>query len=131
MNNIIPEKTAGRGKTEVTDENTAVTLGSGSLRVFATPAMILLIENTAAKSVEKFLDDGFTTVGSLINVKHLSPSPVGSEITCETTAVMQDRAKIVFEAKVFDGAGLIGEGTHERFIVNKEKFTQKAEAKIQ
>lgn len=129
MYNIIPMGTLGSGETTVSEKNTAKTLGSGGLDVFATPAMILLMENTAAESVAKFLDENFSTVGTKIDIKHLSPSPIGAKITCNTKVISQDRAKIEFEVKAFDNAGLIGEGKHERFIIDKENFMKKAMAK--
>ena len=79
MYNIIPMGTLGSGETTVSEKNTAKTLGSGGLDVFATPAMILLMENTAAESVAKFLDENFSTVGTKIDIKHLSPSPIGAK----------------------------------------------------
>lgn len=129
MNNEIPAGTPGRQEITVTAENTAKALGSGTLEVFATPAMICLMENTAAKSVEKYLDSGFTTVGSSVDAKHLSPSPVGMKIVCETEIVSQNGAKITFSATVYDEKGVIGKGTHERFVVNSEKFMKKAYGK--
>ena len=119
----------GKQTITVTEEKTAQAMGSGTHPVFATPAMIALMENTASKSVEAKLDEGAGTVGTLINVKHVAATPVGMEVTCETKLVEVDRKRLVFEVKAYDAAGVIGEGTHERFIIDNERFLAKAEAK--
>lgn len=115
----------------VTNENTAKSVGSGTLSVFATPAMIALIEETAWKSVTPFLEEGFTTVGTLLNVKHLSPTPLNMFVRCETELVEIYGRRLKFEANVYDDTGLIGTGIHERFIVNADKFQIKADEKSQ
>lgn len=114
----------------VTEQQTAKDLGSGELAVFATPCMIALMENTAYKSVQPFLDPGQGTVGTLLNVKHLAATPVGMEVRCETKLIEIDRKRLVFEVKAFDACGLIGEGTHERFVIDNQKFMQKANGKL-
>ena len=119
----------GKQTITVTEEKTAQAMGSGTLPVFATPAMIALMENTASKSVEAKLDEGAGTVGTLINVKHVAATPVGMDVTCETKLVEVDRKRLVFEVKAYDAAGVIGEGTHERFIIDNERILAKAEAK--
>lgn len=119
----------GKQTITVTEDKTAKVMGSGMLPVYATPAMIALMENTAALSVADELEDGSGTVGTLINVKHLSATPVGMEVTCETKLIEVDRKRLVFEVKAYDAAGVIGEGTHERFIIDNEKFMAKAEGK--
>ena len=116
----------GKQTITVTEEKTAQAMGSGTLPV---SAMIALMENTASKSVEAKLDEGAGTVGTLINVKHVAATPVGMEVTCETKLVEVDRKRLVFEVKAYDAAGVIGEGTHERFIIDNERFLAKAEAK--
>ena len=113
----------------VTEDKTAQAKGSGTLPVFATPAMIALMENTAYKSVADELEEGAGTVGTLMNVKHVAATPVGMEVTCETKLIEVDRKRLVFEVKAYDAAGVIGEGTHERFIIDNERFLAKAEAK--
>ena len=117
----------GKQTITVTEEKTAQAMGSGTLPVFATPAMIALMENTASKSVEAKLDEGAGTVGTLINVKHVAATPVGMDVTCETKLVEVDRKRLVFEVKAYDAAGVIGEGTHERFIIDNESFIAKSE----
>ena len=114
---------------KVTEENTAATMGSGTLAVFATPAMIALMEKTAYVSVQNELDEGCGSVGTLLNVKHLAATPVGMTVTCESELVEIDNRRLVFTVKAYDEKGLIGEGTHERFIVQNEKFLAKTNAK--
>lgn len=116
----------GRLTEAVTEENTAAAYGSGTLRVFATPAMIALMEHTALRSVAEELEDGSTTVGTMLNIKHTAPSVVGSVITCESELIEIDRRRLVFSVKAYDEAGEIGSGTHERFIVDCDKFFKKA-----
>lgn len=114
----------------VTEDKTAKALGSGELAVFATPCMIALMENTAYKSVQPFLAEGQGTVGTLLNVRHVAATPVGMEVRCETKLIEIDRKRLVFEVRAFDTCGLIGEGVHERFIVDNQKFMQKTSAKL-
>lgn len=116
---------------EVTSECTAKALGSGGLLVYGTPAMILLMEKTAFQLVEKELEEGMTTVGTSLDVKHISASPVGSKITCHAKLIEIDRKRLVFEVVAFDNQGKIGEGIHERFLVHGEKFLAKAEEKLE
>ena len=120
----------GRSETIVTEEKTARVMGSGELDVFATPAMIALIEETAWKSVAGELEPGEGTVGTKLDVSHISATPVGLKVVCETELTMVDRRRLVFQVEVFDEAGRIGEGTHERFIVGNEKFMGKAKEKL-
>jgi predicted thioesterase len=114
----------------VTKDLTAKALGSGTLDVYATPAMIALMENTAYNSVQPYLEEGQGSVGTSLNVKHLSASPIGMEIVCETTLTEIDRRRLVFEVKAFDRSGCIGEGTHERFLVMNDSFQKKADSKL-
>lgn len=113
----------------VTEELTAKTVGSGGLRVFATPMMIALMEQTAAESVQSELEEGYSTVGTMVNVKHVSATPVGMRVRCETKLLEQDGRRMLFRVACYDDAGLIGEGEHERFAVQSEKFMAKTEAK--
>ena len=113
----------------VDESNSAKTMGSGSLDVFATPAMIALMEKTACDSVLPYLEEGNGTVGTEVNVKHLSATPIGMTVRCESELVEVDGRRLVFKVAAFDDAGLIGEGMHERFIVNNEKFQSKTNRK--
>lgn len=120
----------GKISISVTDENTAAALGSGTLRVFSTPAMIALMEKTAWESVSPYLSEGESTVGISLDVKHLAATPVGDTVTCESELIEIDRRRLVFSLKVTDSVDVIGEGRHERFIVLNEKFMAKAESKL-
>lgn len=115
----------------VTDANTAKTMGSGTLDVFATPAMVALIEQTAYTSIESELEPGWGSVGTSLNIQHLSATPVGMTVTATTELVEVDRRRLVFHAEVYDEKGLVGKGTHERFLVENEKFQAKTDAKNQ
>ena len=114
---------------KVTEHMTARVMGSGTLDVFATPSMIALMEETAWRSVAPQLESGMATVGTLLNVAHVAPTPVGMTVKCETELTEVDGRRLVFSVKVSDECGEIGRGTHERFIINEEKFQKKADAK--
>lgn len=119
----------GKESIVVTQENTAESVGSGMLPVFATPAMAALMEKTAALSVAEHLADGEGTVGISLNIRHLAATPVGLTVECESELIEIDRKRLVFTLRVSDGKEVIGDGTHERFIINNEKFMLKANAK--
>ncbi len=114
----------------VAEQNTATKLGSGLLPVYATPAMIALMEKCAAECVAPSLEEGKTSVGTLLNVKHISASPVGIKITCTATLTEIDGRRLVFRVEASDEKGLIGEGTHERFIVDCDRFLAKCQNKL-
>lgn len=120
----------GSMQIKVTSEMTAEEVGSGQLSVLATPVMISLMEETAWKSVAPYLEEGQGTVGTLMNVRHLSATPVGMNIQIETELTEIDRRRLVFSVKASDEAGPVGEGVHERFIIDNEKFFSKATAKL-
>lgn len=109
----------------VNEKNTAQAIGSGSLEVFATPAMIALMENAATKCVTNYLDEGQTTVGTNINVAHIKASAPGDNIVATAKLIAIDGRKLTFEVEAQDNSGTIGKGTHERFIVDSEKFMSK------
>ena len=117
-------------KTTVTENDTAKVFGSGELLVLATPRMIALMEECAYKSISADLEEGASTVGTLMNVKHVSATPVGMEVTATAEITEIDGRRVCFSVKAYDEAGLIGEGTHERFIVYSEKFIQKTYSKL-
>lgn len=114
----------------VNEENTAKAMGSGTLDVFATPALIALMEETCWRSVANELEEGCGTVGTLLEIKHTAPTPVGMEVTCESTLVEVDGRRLVFEVIAQDAKGVVGEGKHERFVIQNEKFQVKANAKL-
>ena len=115
--------------TVVNEKNSAIALKSGTLPVFATPSMLALMEQTASEHVKPYLDEGFTTVGISANIKHISATPIGMTVSCESTLIAVEGKKLVFSVKASDECGLIGEGTHERFIVNIEKFMGRVNSK--
>ena len=119
----------GREEVMVTEENTAKAMGSGTLDVFATPAMTALMEMTAWKSVAPFLEDGDGTVGTLLQIPHDAPPPLGMKVFCESELLEIDGRRLVFHVAAFDAKGKIGEGRHERFVINNERFAAKAEKK--
>ena len=119
----------GEAECLVTEKNTAATMGSGALQVYATPAMIALVEKAAWESVQPYLEEGSGTVGTELRVKHLAATPVGLIVTARTELIAVEGRKLVFKVEVFDQTGKIGEGEHERFIVANEKFFAKAQAK--
>lgn len=110
----------------VTEDMTAIVVGSGTQRVFATPALSALMEKTAYSSVIDYLDPDTCSVGSRTVLDHLAPTPVGSTVKCITELVKIERSLLSFSFSVTDAAGEIAKGTHERVIVNVEKFLGKA-----
>ena len=111
----------------VESKNTAGSMGSGTLPVFATPAMILLAEQTASECLIPGLQDGESSVGILVNMKHTAPSLIGAKVTCRAEVTEIDRARVVFDVVVSDDHGVIGTGTHERFVIKADRFMSKAE----
>lgn len=129
INNMLQKGIKGRHEEVVTHELTAARVGSGLVEVYATPMMIALMEKTCATAVEPFLAEGDGTVGTLVNVTHSAATPVGMKVWCECELVDMDRRRLVFEVTAYDERGVIGQGTHERFIINKEKFQSKVDQK--
>ena len=113
----------------VTQSRTACAVGSGEVEVYATPAMIALMESVSHSCVKEYLPKGHSTVGSSISVKHISATPAGMDVRAECELVEIDNKRLVFEVKAYDSAGLIGEGRHERFIIDKERFIERANLK--
>lgn len=113
----------------VNTKNTAETMKSGALQIYATPAMIALMEQAAYKSVQDMLEPGMGTVGTRMDVSHISATPIGKRVTAKSRLTSIDRRKLVFDLEAFDESGKIGEGTHERFIVDNKSFQEKADNK--
>ena len=113
-----------KGGTEVmvTLENSAVKLGSGDCPVFATPAMVALMEEAASLSVAPYLNEGETTVGTALNIRHNAATALGRTVRAESELIGVEGRKLVFKVAAFDEASEIGEGEHTRAIVNREKF---------
>jgi fluoroacetyl-CoA thioesterase len=123
--------TKGYKEDFVRKENTAAAIGSGAVEVFATPAMIALMENAALDAIAPFLEENQSSVGTNISTSHLAASPLGIKVWATAEVAEVDRRRIVFAVKAFDEKEMIGEGTHERFIIQTDKFLAKAKSKTQ
>lgn len=119
----------GKHEEKVVLEKTAAKYGSGLVEVYATPAMIALMEKTAMLSVIPYLPQGHGTVGTEVNIKHLKATPVGQLVTCESELIECDGRKLVFKVVARDEEGEIGNGTHTRFIIDTAKFMAKLQKK--
>ncbi len=109
----------------VNDNNTAMALGSGDLAVFATPAMIALMENAAMRAIAEALPEGSTSVGTEMNATHIKASALGATIVATAVVTSVEGRKVTFNVGARDGESIIGEGTHTRFVVDREKFMSK------
>lgn len=116
---------AGTAETIVRETNTAIAMGSGSLQVFATPCMVALMEQAACNAVDPCFNDSESSVGTLVNITHDAATGMGKKVTAKATLTAVEGRKLVFEITAADEDKQIGQGTHERFIVNKEKFMAK------
>src|SRR2546425_5632672 len=115
----------GESTTTVVHENTAAVVGEGGVEVFGTPMMIAWMENAAWKAVADSLEEGYVTVGILVNVRHLGATPLGQKVRATAELIEIDGRRLVFKVEAHDEKQKIGEGWHERFIVNLEKFMQR------
>ncbi|MDE6445730.1 MAG: thioesterase family protein [Alistipes sp.] len=122
---MLEKGAAAQSRTTVCEANTAAAMGSGDLPVFATPAMVALMENAAMLAVASGLPEGATTVGAEMNVTHIKPSGLGAEITASAVVTAVEGRKITFNVGARDAEGMIGEGTHVRFVVDRERFFSK------
>lgn len=114
----------------VTHDLTAKTVGSGTLDVLATPIMIARMEQAAWTAVAPHLAQGEGTVGTLMNVQHLSPTPVGMSVTCKAELIQVEGRRLVFQVTAWDAKGPVGQGTHERAIIQNDRFVDKAQKKL-
>lgn len=120
----------GEVSTLVEREDTALEVGSGSLLVYATPCMVALMEVAACEAISQTLPETQTTVGTLLNLEHISATPVGLEVRAEAEVTAVEGKCITFSVKAFDESGEIGHGTHQRIIVTSQKFLDRAYAKL-
>jgi len=120
----------GEAFTEVEREDTALEVGSGSLLVYATPCMVALMEGAACEAIAEALPEGQTTVGTMLNIEHLSATPVGLEVRAEAEVTAVEGKVITFQINAFDEAGPIGRGTHQRVIVSSQRFLDKVYSKL-
>lgn len=121
----------GRADDVVTDRNTAQAACSGALPVFGTPFMCALMEKAAWTSIAPHLADGDGTVGTKLDVSHVSATPLGMKVWAETEVTLVDGKRIELKVAAYDEKGLIGEGTHERFIITNDRFLAKAGRKLE
>ncbi|MBQ9864159.1 MAG: thioesterase family protein [Bacteroidales bacterium] len=128
---MIEKGILGHREQMVTPDLTADRIGSGLVQVFATPMLVALMEQTCNESVTPLLEAGQGTVGTHIDISHSAATPVGMKVWCDSELVEVDRRRLVFTVKAFDECGPIGEGRHERFIIDTAKFQAKIDAKKQ
>lgn len=114
---------------QVGEENTAIHVGSGNSKVLATPWMIAFMERTSHQLLAEVLPEGFSSVGVLVNIRHLAPTLVGSTIWVQTQVREIDGARVTFDVQARDHVEKIGEGTHQRFVINEQRFLERAAAK--
>ncbi len=126
---MISTGITGEQELIVTSEYTARSMGSGELEVLATPALAALIEKTAWMSIADCLEEGESTVGTLITLNHTSATPAGMKVSCRTEVTEVDRRRVVFRFEAFDEAGKIADGIHERFVIKSGRFMEKAASK--
>ncbi len=120
----------GSVATQVEREDTAAEVGSGSLLVYATPCMVALMEGAACEAIAEALAEGQTTVGTALNIEHISATPVGLEVRAEAEVTAVDGKVITFAVHAYDEAGEIGRGTHQRVIINSQKFLERTYGKL-
>lgn len=113
-------------KATVSEEDTASRWGSGLVPVYSTPALVGLLEAAAVKALDGQLDPGQTTVGGRIDVRHLAATPVGMTVRARAELTAVEGRKLIFKVEAWDAVEKIGEGLHERYIINLEKFLLKA-----
>jgi len=110
----------------VGDKDTAIAHGSGKLPVFATPAMVAFMENTAVKCIENDLEKGLDSVGIQIDTKHIKATKVGKKVTCTASLIEIDGKKLSFQIEAIDEDGPIGSSLHKRYIIDPVKFMERA-----
>ena len=130
MSPQLKQGVMGRAELVVADEHTAPRVGSGRVRVLATPVMINLIEAAALAAIEHLLPAGYQSLGTLLNVRHIAATPVGMRVTATAEVIATEGRTVRFRVEARDEKEPIGDGTHERVIVNVAKFDQRVQAKL-
>ena len=120
----------GEVGTTVEREDTALEVGSGSLLVYATPCMVALMEGAACEAIAEAMGENQTTVGTMLNIEHISATPVGLDVRAVAEVTAVEGKVITFDVKAYDEAGEIGHGTHKRVIINSQKFLEKTYSKL-
>ncbi len=126
---VIKPGITGQMTITVTEDKTARHLGSGGIDVFATPAMIALMEGAAVAAIDHLLPEGQASVGIAIEVKHLAATPLGQQVRAQATVIEVEEKRISLTVQAWDEQELIGEGTHTRFVIDVERFLQRLEKK--
>lgn len=126
----IKLNSSGKAEITVSTDKLAVNVGSGSLEVLATPVMVMLMEKSACNCLAEYLENDETTVGTEINIKHVSATPENMKVSAEAVLTEINGREFTFSVKAYDESSLIGEGQHKRFLVFGEKFTAKAKSKL-
>lgn len=128
---MLKEGIKGAGHTLVCPENTAAAMGSGTLRVFATPALVALAEKTCWSSIQAELEPGQCTVGTQLDLRHTAPTPVGMTVHCGSELIGVEGRSLTFRVQLWDETGAVGSGTHQRVVVDETRFQAKADGKGQ
>ncbi len=110
---------------DVEEKHSAMHIGSGAARVLATPWMIAFMERSCHQLLEEKLPSGFSSVGTVVNIRHLAPTAVGKKVTVHAEIVSIDGMKILFNVQVLEGQKTVGTGQHERFVIDEERFLKK------
>ena len=116
--------------TNVEREDTAKEVGSGDLLVYATPCMVALMEGAACEAIAEAMNENQTTVGTMLNIEHISATPVGLDVRAVAEVTAVEGKVITFDVKAYDEAGEIGHGTHKRVVINNQKFLEKVYNKL-
>jgi fluoroacetyl-CoA thioesterase len=128
VKDYIEAGTVAEEEYQVSKKYTAPLVGSGSLQVLATPSMIAFVERVAHKMLEQRLPAGFSSVGVEVNMRHMAPSPVGARVRVHCQVVVVDGKRVNFTSQVWEGNELVGEGTHQRVVIDVAWFKQRMQA---
>jgi fluoroacetyl-CoA thioesterase len=129
MDFLIPLNISAARTLLVEKAHSAREIGSGDMDVLATPMLIALMEAAALAAVQTYLAAGWSTVGTRVDVEHLRATPLGGKVTAEATLMKRDNRLLEFAVEAHDSFGLVGQGKHQRFIINQDKFLKKIQGK--